>query len=78
VDEDGYVLVCGVLGGGIIVFDPTGRVVETIPCRDKLVTNCAFGGTNRSTLYVTASGVGQVVSFEWTRPGLVSWPERKG
>ncbi len=75
-DEEGYVLVAGPIGGGIVVFDSNGKLVETIQCADKMVTNCAFGGPNRSTLYVTESGLGQVVTFEWPRPGLVLWPDR--
>lgn len=75
-DEEGYVLVCGVLGGGIVVFDPNGIQVEVIPCADRVVTNIAFGGANYSTLYVTESGLGRVVTREWPRRGLVLFPER--
>jgi gluconolactonase len=69
-DEEGYVLVCGVMGGGIVVFDPNGIQVEVIPCTDKAVTNVAFGGPSWSTLYVTESGLGRVVAKEWPRRGL--------
>ncbi|MBI3301989.1 MAG: SMP-30/gluconolactonase/LRE family protein, partial [Deltaproteobacteria bacterium] len=72
-DEEGYVLVCGVLGGGIVVFDPQGTQVEVIPCEDRVVTNVAFGGPNRSTLYITESGLGRVVTREWRRRGLELW-----
>jgi gluconolactonase len=75
-DEEGYVLVCGVLGGGIVVFDPRGAQVDLIACEDRVVTNAAFGGPNRSTLYVTESGLGRVVKREWPRKGLVLFPER--
>ncbi len=75
-DEEGYVLVCGVLGGGIVVFDPNGVQVDVIPCADRVVTNIAFGGANYSTLYVTESGLGRVVTREWPRRGLVLFPER--
>jgi gluconolactonase len=70
-DEEGYVLVCGVLGGGIIVFDPNGAQVDVIPCADRVVTNVAFGGPHYSTLYITESGLGRVVTQEWPRRGLV-------
>jgi gluconolactonase len=76
-DEEGYVLVCGVLGGGIVVFDPNGTQVEVIPCRDRIVTNAAFGGPTRSTLYITESGLGRVVTREWPRRGLLLFPERE-
>jgi len=75
-DEEGYVLVCGPVGGGIVVFDPKGRQVEVIPCEDRMVTNVAFGGPQYSTLYVTESGLGRVVKREWPRRGLVLWPDR--
>lgn len=75
-DEEGYVLVCGVLGGGIVVFDSNGTQVDVIPCTDRAVTNVAFGGANYSTLYVTESGLGRVVTREWPRRGLVLFPER--
>lgn len=69
-DEAGYVLVCGVLGGGIIVFDPHGRQVDRIPSEDRAVTNIAFGGVDAKTLYITESGLGRVVAMEWERRGL--------
>ena len=75
-DEEGYVLVGGVLGGGIVVFDPNGTQVELIPCEDRVVTNVAFGGPNYTTLYITESGLGRVVTREWPRRGLVLFPER--
>jgi len=75
-DEEGYVLVCGVLGGGIVVFDPTGRQVDLIACEDQVVTNAAFGGPSYSTLYITESGLGRVVTREWLRRGLVLFPEQ--
>ena len=62
-DEEGYVLVCGVLGGGIIVFDPNGKQVDLIPSDDKVVTNIAFGGLESKTLYITESGLGRVVTM---------------
>lgn len=69
-DEEGYVLVCGVLGGGIMVFDPNGQQIDLIPCADRMVTNVAFGGANGSTLFATESGLGRVVAREWPRRGL--------
>lgn len=76
-DEAGYVLVAGILGGGTIVFDPSGNHVETIASEDRVVTNVAFGGTDYSTLYITESGLGRLVTQEWPRRGLVLEPDRK-
>jgi sugar lactone lactonase YvrE len=42
-----------------------------------MVTNVAFGGSDHSTLYVTESGLGRVVTFPWKRKGLVLFPDRK-
>ncbi len=69
-DEEGYVLVCGVLGGGIIVFDPNGKQIDLIPSEDKVVTNIAFGGLELKTLYITESGLGRIVAMGWERKGL--------
>ncbi len=69
-DKEGYVLACGVLGAGIVVFDPNGKQVDLIPSEDKVVTNVAFGGLESKTLYITESGLGRVVTMEWKRKGL--------
>lgn len=76
-DEEGYVLVAGILGGGTVVFAPDGKQVDLIPSEDRVVTNVAFGGSNYSTLYITESGLGRVVTHEWSRRGLVLEPDRK-
>lgn len=39
---------------GIHVFDPGGALKEFIPIPEDTVTNCAFGGDDLKTLYVTA------------------------
>ncbi|MCM3870452.1 MAG: SMP-30/gluconolactonase/LRE family protein [Pyrinomonadaceae bacterium] len=39
---------------GIHVFTPSGRLLKFIPIPEDLVTNCAFGGPDLKTLYVTA------------------------
>jgi gluconolactonase len=76
-DEEGYVLVAGVLGGGTVVFAPNGKQDTIIPSEDRAVTNVAFGGTSYSTLYITESGLGRVVTHEWPRRGLVLEPDRR-
>lgn len=76
-DEEGYVLVAGVLGGGTVVFDPNGKLATIIPSEDRIVTNVAFGGPHYSTLYITESGLGRVVTHEWPRRGLVLEPDRQ-
>ncbi len=39
---------------GIHVFAPSGELLKFIPIPEELVTNCAFGGADLKTLYVTA------------------------
>lgn len=39
---------------GIYVFAPTGALIRFIPIPEDTITNCAFGGSDLKTLYVTA------------------------
>jgi gluconolactonase len=39
---------------GIHVISPKGQLLEYIPIPEDTVTNCAFGGSDMKTLYVTA------------------------
>ncbi len=42
-------------GKGVMVFDRTGRKIETIPVPEPWVGNVCFGGRGRRTLFITAS-----------------------
>jgi gluconolactonase len=42
---------------GLAVYDPTGRSLGTISVDGTIVTNCAFGGADQRTLYVTSRTV---------------------
>lgn len=42
--------------GGVYVFSPKGKLIETILIPDDEVTNVAFGGADRKTLFITAGG----------------------
>jgi gluconolactonase len=44
------------LKGGVYVLTPEGKLDEFIPIPHDEVTNCAFGGPDRKTLYITAGG----------------------
>jgi gluconolactonase len=59
--------------GGIYVLSPEGKLLafQSVP-RDE-VTNCAFGGEDRRTLYIT--GGGTLYSIRTTIPGRVVWPD---
>ncbi|MDZ7729550.1 MAG: SMP-30/gluconolactonase/LRE family protein [Dehalococcoidia bacterium] len=71
VDGDGNVLVATIVRGGITSISPDGTKVEHTPCPDPLTTNCAFGGPNLDTLYVTCSASGRLLAFDnWPTKGL--------
>jgi sugar lactone lactonase YvrE len=59
--------------GGVYVFSPEGKLVafRMVP-RDE-VTNCAFGGPDRKTLYIT--GGGTLYSIRTTTAGRLVWPK---
>lgn len=69
VDGEGWVCVA-TLGAnpGITAFSPDGDQVEHTPLPDPLTTNICFGPDGR-TAFVTLSGTGQLVAFDWPRPG---------
>lgn len=59
--------------GGIYVLDPgSGKLLAFLPVPTDEVTNCAFGGDDRRTLFITAGGV--LYSIRTTTPGHLLWP----
>ncbi|MCA9205635.1 MAG: SMP-30/gluconolactonase/LRE family protein [Planctomycetales bacterium] len=54
---------------GVYVFSPEGKLLKFIPIPRDEVTNVAFGGSDRKTLYVTAGG--SLWSIAVTTPGFV-------
>jgi gluconolactonase len=70
VDSAGNVCIATLINGGITVVSPDGRSVRHIPMPDVYTTNICFGGPELRTAYVTLSGSGRLVAFEWERPGL--------
>jgi gluconolactonase len=76
-DAAGNVLCCGFRSSQIHVFPPEGgEKIATVDFDDDRVTNVCFGGPNGATAFVTESGSGRVVSFEWERPGMALFPDR--
>ncbi len=59
--------------GGIYVFSPEGKLLEFIPVPTDEVTNCAFGGDDLRTLYIT--GGGTLYSIRVATPGRVLFPK---
>ena len=61
--------------GGIYVLAPDGKLVTFLPVPRDEVTNCAFGGDDRKTLYIT--GGGTLYSIRTKTKGYVVWPKEK-
>src|SRR5438093_13236974 len=61
--------------GGIYVLSPEGKLLTFLAVPRDEVTNCAFGGADRKTLYIT--GGGTLYSIRTTTPGRVVWPNAK-
>lgn len=59
--------------GGIYVFNPEGKLLTFLAVPRDEVTNCAFGGEDRKTLYIT--GGGTLYSIRTTTPGRLVWPK---
>ena len=61
--------------GGIYMLRPDGKLLAFLPVPTDEVTNCAFGGEDLKTLYITAGGT--LYSIRTTTPGRVVWPASK-
>jgi gluconolactonase len=57
---------------GIYVFTPEGKLLTFLPVPRDECTNCAFGGDDLKTLYITAGGT--LYSIRTTTMGRVVWP----
>jgi gluconolactonase len=58
------------MSGAITVVSSDGRLVQQVTTPDVYTTNICFGGGDRKAAYITLSGIGQLVSVPWKRPGL--------
>ncbi len=70
IEANGNICVGALLLGEILVFSPTGELLERVSVPDPLPTNICFGGPDMRTAYITLSGTGQLIVMEWPRPGL--------
>ncbi len=60
---------------GIYVISPNdGELLETIPVPIDMVTNCAFGGQDSKTLFITAGH--KLWHIAVRSPGYTAWPKR--
>jgi gluconolactonase len=76
-DSTGRLLVCGHGSGKIHVFPGEGGLrLLTVEIDDKDVTNVCFGGPDFSTLYITASDHGQIITVPWDVPGMKLFVDR--
>ncbi len=55
--------------GGVYILSDEGRLIDFIPVPKDEVTNCAFGGSDLRTLYITAGGT--LWSIHLENPGRV-------
>jgi gluconolactonase len=60
--------------GGIYVLSPGGKLLTFLAVPTDEVTNCAFGGDDLKTLYITAGGT--LYSIRTATPGRVVLPEK--
>jgi gluconolactonase len=60
--------------GGIYVLSPEGKLLAFLAVPRDEVTNCAFGGSDFKTLYITAGGT--LYSIATVTPGRVVWPSK--
>ncbi|MFM8252871.1 MAG: SMP-30/gluconolactonase/LRE family protein [Planctomycetota bacterium] len=60
---------------GVYVIAPTGELLGRIPIMEDVITNCAFGGVDGCTLYITAGK--NVYTTRTVIPGLVVYPTWK-
>jgi gluconolactonase len=61
--------------GGVYVLSSEGKLLTFLPVPTDEVTNCAFGGDDLKTLYIT--GGGTLYSIRTTTPGQVVFPPAK-
>lgn len=73
-DSDGRLYVAGSLGNVVVVFEPDGSLSDTIEMGEgSEPTNCCLGD---GKLYVTLSGMGQLVSLDMAATPLPLHPFR--
>lgn len=65
VDAAGNICIATLINGGITVVSPDGKTVRHVPLPDPYVTNICFGGPDLGSAYVTLSGKGQLIAFDW-------------
>ncbi len=73
VEACGNIVVGTLQQGALTVLSPDGDFVERVPFPG-WVTNLAFAGPDRRTVYATMTPAGKLVRLRWPRPGLkLAW-----
>jgi gluconolactonase len=71
----GELIVCGSVGDVVCVFDPGGKLLERWDApKDTEPTNCCIG---EDVLYMTLSGSGQLIAFDYDGQALPLYPDRR-
>lgn len=68
-DANGNIAIATLVSGCITTVTPAGEVVSQVETGDPVTTNICFGGPDLRTAYVTLSGKGQLVKFDWPVAG---------
>jgi len=65
-DEEGniYIATLGLKGGGVLVYNPEGKLIETIHTGGARTTNVCFGGPKHDQLFVTVDDLAAMVVFD--------------
>lgn len=73
-DAEGNVVVCHAGGGAVWIFSPIGEPLYRVKsCRGLYPTNCAYGGPDNRTLYITESDTGTILRAELPVPGRIMY-----
>ncbi len=76
-DSAGRMIIAGHGSDNLFVLDAAdGRPRFVVELPETGPTNCCFGGDDFSTLYVTSSDQGNLLSIEWDVPGMKLHPDR--
>ena len=70
VDAVGNICIATLVSGCISVIAADGRLLRQVCTGDPMTTNICFGGPGLRTAYVTLSGAGRLVAFDWPEAGL--------
>jgi len=69
-DADGNLFVAHFNLGRINIFDPSGKLIDAIEVPGTRSTNCAFGGPDNKTLYITEVDTHSIYTVEMDVAGL--------